>query len=322
MFTIAPNYFNSVVPFQCNDEENGRGRLGTGFLIGKPIKYEPDGTRKFLLFIVTCEHVLHSMTSVESQLTGLFAGKVPVQFELKNGDGTNRWITPSDESADVAVLPVDGNTFEKSGAMCNFLKPEDMLEISQMRSHLLGEGTTVYILGYPGSFNEFNLERPIVRTGAVAVYPRVNDNMDFLVDAFVFPGNSGGPVLARIENGNGTPYVGYDTRLIGIVSSHFLEEKTAIDPDTGLASVAFPMHSGLTVVYPVDTILEAVDLASDSMSPAEKEACSIMELCGTKIKPDSVGYDNRERNKRKSRGARKSLLGKTILKNSSARLSY
>jgi hypothetical protein len=90
----------------------------------------------------------------------------------------------------------------------------------------------------------------------------------FLVDAFIFPGNSGSPVILRpeITSISGTPpqNVAY---LIGIVRSYLPYADLAISPQTHRPRVSFEENSGLAEVLPTDYIDEAITAWRKAIQP-------------------------------------------------------
>lgn len=71
------------------------------------------------------------------------------------------------------------------------------MTIHEMDKEDVGEGQSVYILGYPMSLVDPNEHYAVLRSGSIA---RIRDTLEgrsptFLLDAFIFPGNSGGPVF-------------------------------------------------------------------------------------------------------------------------------
>jgi len=104
----------------------------------------------------------------------------------------------------------------------------------------------------------------ICRGGVIA---RIRDYLDghvqdYLVDATVFPGNSGGPVILCPTNVavTGTTAIS-SAALIGIVKSYVPYTDVAISPQTGRARASFEENSGLSAVEPLDAIIETVALA-------------------------------------------------------------
>jgi V8-like Glu-specific endopeptidase len=61
------------------------------------------------------------------------------------------------------------------------------------------EGAGVYVLGYPGSVGKTYWTRALIRKGIISWIPKDNiGEKKFLIDASVYPGNSGGPVITEI----------------------------------------------------------------------------------------------------------------------------
>lgn len=91
-----------------------------------------------------------------------------------------------------------------------------------MKELEITEGDFAYVLGFPMGIIGDKRNTVIVRSGSIA---RIRDalakvNPIFLVDAFVFPGNSGGPVISKPDaisiQGTKSQDAAY---LIGIVQS-------------------------------------------------------------------------------------------------------
>ena len=83
------------------------------------------------------------------------------------------------------------------------------------------------------------------------------DEDTFLIDASIFPGNSGGPVLTEPEMLTFGESKAYDkSSLIGMVASYVPYNDIAISQQTGQPRVIFQENSGLGRVIPVDAIQE------------------------------------------------------------------
>ena len=87
---------------------------------------------------------------------------------------------------------------------------------------------------------------------------------DYLVDAMVFPGNSGGPVLSRPELAalHGTTST-HGSRVIGIVTGSLPYQEIAVSLQTRRPRVVFEDNSGLGSVLPMDVVNEVVQLERD-----------------------------------------------------------
>jgi len=123
------------------------------------------------------------------------------------------------------------------------------------------EGDFAYVLGFPMGIVGERRSTVIVRRAAIA---RIRDALDkssndFLIDAFIFPGNSGGPVVSKPEaisiRGTKSQSASY---LIGIVRSHVSYRDVAVSRQTNLPRVIFEENSGLATVHPVDSFQEII----------------------------------------------------------------
>ena len=126
----------------------------------------------------------------------------------------------------------------------------------------------VIFVGYPvGLYDEKNL-MPILRRGTTATSPQLdyNGSKAFLIDASVFPGSSGSPVLICNQ---GT----YMTRKgISIGSRYFLLGIIAKNYSTQSISTVKPLHTPTAVEEKGVLIEEVIDLGIVYKSTTIKEA--------------------------------------------------
>lgn len=126
------------------------------------------------------------------------------------------------------------------------------------------EGNLVYALGFPMRLVN-DIRAPICRLGCISriadTFLLRNGTPIFLVDAPVFPGNSGGPIISRPEYVSicGTP-ANTRANLIGILSQYLSYEDKLISQQTGKIRMVQTENSGLTIVHPVDRIKEVVEI--------------------------------------------------------------
>src|SRR5450759_4401324 len=101
----------------------------------------------------------------------------------------------------------------------------------------------------------------IVRQGVIARISEMIDHASpsFMIDAFVFPGNSGGPVVLRpdIVSIEGTK-AHSKASLIGLVIQSRSYIDTAVSPQTKRARISFEENAGLADVLPIDCVDEAI----------------------------------------------------------------
>jgi hypothetical protein len=95
----------------------------------------------------------------------------------------------------------------------------------------------------------------------------------FLIDASVFPGNSGGPVVLQ-------PYANsilgtsprHRAAVVGLVSSYVPYRDVAISVQTKRPRVIFEENSGLAEVVPIDAVDEAVAAHMKTLQTSDESA--------------------------------------------------
>jgi S1-C subfamily serine protease len=113
-----------------------------------------------------------------------------VELKLKNG-GQRIWYEHPDPSVDLAAVPL---AISPSDAGRSLVDPIP-LEIFASPSDLF-EGASIMAFGYPGAVGPAFWTKAVLRTGIIAwTSPKDPLKSPFLIDALVFPGNSGGPVF-------------------------------------------------------------------------------------------------------------------------------
>lgn len=115
-----------------------------------------------------------------------------VSFDVRNISGADLWVS-SDDGSDVAAIHMP-NVY---GALPpeDQLKSYDAISLEDVTGDVY-EGAQVLIFGYPSIVGNEKLVRAIVRQGVVAwTNPNQPNEKTFLVDANLYPGNSGGPVI-------------------------------------------------------------------------------------------------------------------------------
>jgi hypothetical protein len=180
---------------------------------------------------------------------------------LLNRAGRPLWCGHPDPDIDVAILPFDFPELRVKERLSELLfsSQHSAYRLEEMRE-LVSEGDEVFILGFPlGAVGSFR-NAPVVRRGCIAqVQELYSGHADsYLVDAEVFPGNSGGPVVLAPEAMIPSDQPPVRPALIGIAFSYLAYQDVATSNQTGHARILFEENSGLTQVYPVDRIEETI----------------------------------------------------------------
>ena len=266
MALVAPKYFNCVVAIGC-DYLNPKGVIdtqwiATGFLFGyRNNNYEEN---KYSVYIVTNKHVFKDLERVKL-LFNPQDGQPAKSFYLTLvEDGKKLYKEHAKENVDIAVIPINHEFLDQSNIKYDiFFCDKECFLKDQLKDELNAtEGDGVFALGYPMGIVGVNRQYVILRNGCLA---RVRDMLegnssDFIIDAMVFPGNSGGPVICKPElvHITGTN-ITKESRLIGVVKSSLTYRDIAVSPQTKRTRVVFEENTGLTNVEPVDYIIETIE---------------------------------------------------------------
>ena len=266
MALIPPLFFDCVVSLGIKNGEGKIDWIGTGTIIARFNHKNDDGTSNYHFFIATNKHVLEGLDALIVRFNSKSDESKPSEdfgLTLKNEKGNLIWEGHSDDDIDLAVININPSILNEKGMeFFGFRSDMDILTIERMKEIGLSEGDFVYVLGFPMGIVGIEKKYVISRSGIIA---RIKDlfegsGKEFIVDAFVFPGNSGGPVLCKPEVLSVTNTKSYDrSGLIGIVQSFIPYFDVAKSEQTKRARVIFEENSGLTSVIPTDFILETIE---------------------------------------------------------------
>jgi S1-C subfamily serine protease len=231
----------------------------TGFLYGKAAHAE---VPIYTVALVTNKHVFDHQKRACLRFNPE-GGESARHFwvDLVDGSGIPLWAT--DPAVDLAVVAIRVDQLvEKSIQIGVFRSDLDVWTLADAEKAGVSEGDGIFVLGFPLGLVGENRNYVIVRQGAIA---RIRDayasaSGDILIDATVFPGNSGGPVLTRPEvvSVQGTAATGR-CALLGVISSYVPYRDIAVSPQTGRTRVVFEENSGLASVIPIDHVVRLFD---------------------------------------------------------------
>ena len=277
MALIPPFFLDCVVAigFMVQDEVRYRA---TGFLLGHLVDNAPEVEhRKYRLYLVTNRHVLKGQRVAKLRFNP--SGGLPAKvydLPLVDSNGNPGWQGHADENVDVAVQTINADLLRDDGIQFSFFASDlHILPFTKAADKGLSEGDSVFILECP--LGQVGKERNyvIVRQGAIA---RVRDalggsSQEFLLDASVFPGNSGGPVVTRPEAIaiKGTESLG-GAWLVGVVSGYVPYQDVAISLQTNRPRVIFEENSGMAAAIPIDRVLDAIGVVEAKLVPVPPAA--------------------------------------------------
>jgi S1-C subfamily serine protease len=182
--------------------------VGTGVLVA---------TDPNTAYIVTAKHVFDDPTKQwhPSELRLRFAWRerksvyddLGTNLKLLDGSGRPLWLA-SEDGADIAAIPITISELHPA------VQPHAISITDIASGQDMFEGGNVLVLGYPGIVGNEYLVRAISRGGIIAwLNPEDPYRRPFPIDANIYPGNSGGPVIEFQPERTGTvPSSSVDTR--------------------------------------------------------------------------------------------------------------
>jgi hypothetical protein len=251
--------------------------IGTGFFYGRLIEDNPDpGKRLYSTYLVTAKHVVDGYEKTKAanpQLGGMRVRVNPVnsesdskEFDLASelAEPGVAWL-PHPHGKDISVIPINLGKLRDTKFQSSFFPSDQgVADIDKLKSVNVSAGDSVFVLGFPMDLAGVQKNYVIVRHGIIA---RVSELLDhasesFLIDSFVFPGNSGGPVILRPEvvSITGTPPPANAAYLIGVVVASVEWADAAISNQTGRTRIIFEENSGLANVLPMDYVNETISV--------------------------------------------------------------
>ena len=234
-------------------DDDGKGNtkevflpIGTGFLI-----YEDKA------YLVTAKHIIYDKENKclrkdiffrtnKKDAHGTIRRPVDVIKQRFNVD----WIFHQDSEIDLAVIVYgwDPDLDDIKTIPPDLFKKYDQVE----------EGSDIFFLGYPLGIVSEDRNNPLVRAGIISLK---KEKVSFLIDANVYPGNSGSPVFLK------PTIIDFKTKnigkispasLIGVISSYIPYVDPAYSKQTGRARITFEENSGLGLVYSIDCIEQII----------------------------------------------------------------
>jgi Trypsin-like peptidase domain len=247
--------------------------IGTGFLLGVRTPPEPQFPVAFTLYLVTAAHVVRSepMTWVRLRRMDGTLTDIPIpEWTLHERDDVALTVLELDETAqpyDVAVLPIPD--FLPSYAAQRYGD-----ERRPRYRPMLGD--RVYFVGLFAPISAMGEQNvPLVRSGTLAAWNQervpvrmpdgtVLEYTAHLIDSRSYSGFSGSPCFVQFPIGPGIGGIGRpheETELLGLVASHFdfTENAKLTGELSEMGKVDIPVHLGVAVVMPAESIEELLD---------------------------------------------------------------
>lgn len=276
---IIPSVFmDAVVALGIERPDKSKYWVGTGFLVGR--KEESDPTQS-TVYIITNKHVVNNQKLLYVRFNS--NGEVGVKdlpMSLVDKDNIPIYSKHLVEDVDIVAIQIIPQVILDNKLSLSFFDLQNhALTLDQMKATGVDEGCLIYSLGFPMNLVNNSVKAPICRLGCIS---RVADAFVnpattklFLVDAQVFPGNSGGPIVSRPEHISieDTPH-NTSANLIGILSAYIPYRETLYSRQTGQDRMIQEENSGLTIVHPVDRIKEVIEMEWQRVQTKKAEFAS------------------------------------------------
>lgn len=245
----------------CRTAKGIEPKIGTGFLLFVP---EPRiGADRGFQYLVTNRHV--AQPGIEDSKPCEVAGyhirlnlKAPAKDQpasvLVPLGGDSAWFFPTDDSVDLAAMPI-----KVDDKLCDFVAvPFNML--SDQTGDALREGDEVLFTGLFIQYMGQSRMQPIVRSGTVAMLPDEpfpttlkKPGHVYLTEVHAFGGNSGSPMFVDVAGPRRGKF-GYDFKLLGVVAGEVFETSDFHLQIVTSLNGEVSANSGISVVVPASDI--------------------------------------------------------------------
>ena len=269
MALIPPFFLNCVVAIGFLTTNGTKDFVATGFLYGDPapqeqVQGEGQQIKPYYVYLVTNRHVFEGQQRAFILFNPI--GTEPARdYELPLVDKDNKilWFAHPDPDIDIAIIRINPKVLrEEKMQFSYFHSDEHILDLATAKDIGLTEGDGVFVLGFPMRLVGKERNYAIVREGSIA---RIQDALaetekEFIIDSFIFPGNSGGPVINKPEllSIEGTKKAINTAYLIGVVKGFITYKDVAISEQTKRPRIVFEENSGLTVVIPMHFVQKTI----------------------------------------------------------------
>jgi len=239
-------WLKAIVSVEVLDSQGKGTPIGTGFLLQTPNKH---------IALVTAKHVVYENEGKGPLLQN-------IAYRLNRTDGKSILFP---DKAVTAKLRSGWFRSETNDVACRLILRENISDFVTIPYSLflptgqMEAGAPLFIIGFPLGLRSDQYATPIVRRASIA---RVDQHM-LIVDGFVYPGNSGGPVIyeptVQLGTGFTTPILQGEW-FVGMVLSEISYVEPAISLQTKRPRITFEQNSGLSNVLPSEKLLELLNV--------------------------------------------------------------
>ncbi len=234
---------------------NNKSSIGTGFFFGLDIVPNDEKGRKLML--ISNKHVLLGSENISDSDRELIIhlnrkkdngmpdlGNIQ-QFNINNFK--YRYYPHPNPDIDLACFDVTNILSEYI-----YFRYLDKGLLNPIDYRRVAPGSEVIFVGYPENRFDMRNNLPLIRTGSIASMPDVdfNGRGEVVIDAQVFPGQSGSPVFVRS---------GHSSALLGVVCETMVKNSQLQILPANMDGVGVEQILGLGIVIKQRHVIELID---------------------------------------------------------------
>lgn len=245
----------STVRIEVTNSSMPGASVGTGFVVSIPV---PDVEGKSYLFLVSNKHVFIDPDHQISLVFTKMREGVPSLGELSKisqFDFSKGYVEHPNPKIDLACVNMSSFGEPELGLYFRHY-PHDQLATDGTLP--ISVGQEVFFIGYPENRFDVAHNLPLVRKGCIASAPNVdfNGEKQFLIDAQVFQGSSGSPVLASVNG---------EYKIVGVISQTMIRNSMVQAIPVGTAP-GVQQFIGIGITLKANLVHELLEHAADLMS--------------------------------------------------------
>lgn len=235
-------WLDAIISIETVDEKGNIKPKGTGFLIQTKDNHN---------VLVTASHVVRDENNkiydkLQYRRSDIDGDRATITEEELLKAGAGNWFFS--ESHDLACRFFGWQTGKKG---LTVIPIDSILKIDDLQP-----GAPLLVLGFPTGLRSDFYKKPLARRGMIS---RADENI--IIETFVYPGNSGGPVVyvpvLRLGQGLNSSLVN-EEKLVGVITNYIPYQDIAISPQTHRPRVIFEENSGLSEVIPAIEIINLI----------------------------------------------------------------
>lgn len=260
--TLADQLFHTTVFIEAFTPTSSS--TGTGFLINYPA-----GNDQIRAVLITNKHVLAGATAVAFTLPAADTDGQPANRGtrmLLTDFNTDTWSGHPDPGVDIGAMLFGGilNAMSDKGAEAFYraFTPDQIA--TKDFANTLDAIEQITMIGYPNGLFDQSSKLPIARRGQTAtpIFNDYNNLPAFLIDASVFPGSSGSPVVlydrGTYTTRDGVTHTGTRLALLGVVAAVHTRQVNGIVQMVSAGVATFDDMIDLGIVFKASAIQETV----------------------------------------------------------------